>query len=479
MLFLGTTRELTAGRQTVALDYEAYREMAERQLAELEAEARRRWPVIECIIVHRLGRVPPTEASVAIAVSTPHRRDAFAAGQWLIDSLKRDVPIWKREQWADGTTEWVHPGMKERETGDEETETATQSPVSPSPVSDLCNEHDRNHQHSRHSSTASAACTPACGSASPTAATSAASTACRTRTSASGRGDEILTFEEITRFVRVVSQMGVHRLRLTGGEPLVRADLPRLVEHAGRRSPASTTSPSPPTASCSPSRPPSYAAPACERLNISLDTLSEETFQKISRREGLDRVLAGIAAAQDAGFEQIRLNAVAIHGLTEDEIVPLARFARERGLELRFIEYMPLDAEQHWQRPTCSTAKRSAASSKPNSARSCPSAARIPASRPPISNTPTAAAASASSTRLATVLRRLRPPAPHRRRPGPQLPVLHRRMGRPRTPPRRRHRRRTRRPRPRLRLRQSPRPRHRHRRLRPPRTRDVPDRRLM
>ena len=122
VLFLGTTRELTATRhpadpsagcprQTVALDYEAYREMAERQLAGLEAEARRRWPVIECIIVHRLGRVPPTEASVAIVVSTPHRSDAFAAGQWLIDSLKRDVAIWKREQWANGTTEWVHPGI--------------------------------------------------------------------------------------------------------------------------------------------------------------------------------------------------------------------------------------------------------------------------------------------------------------------------------------------------------------------------------
>ncbi|HEX5471380.1 MAG TPA: molybdenum cofactor biosynthesis protein MoaE [Lacipirellulaceae bacterium] len=113
VLFLGTTRELTAGRQTVALDYEAYHEMAEKKLTELETEARSRWPVIECIIVHRLGRVPPTEASVAIAVSTPHRSDAFAAGQWLIDSLKRDVPIWKREQWADGSTEWVHPGLKQ------------------------------------------------------------------------------------------------------------------------------------------------------------------------------------------------------------------------------------------------------------------------------------------------------------------------------------------------------------------------------
>ena len=117
VLFLGTTREFTAGRQTVALDYEAYHEMAERRLAELEAEARRRWPVVECSIVHRLGRVPLAEPSVAIVVSTPHRADAFAAGQWLIDTLKHDVPIWKREQWSDGTTEWVHPKIEEGETG--------------------------------------------------------------------------------------------------------------------------------------------------------------------------------------------------------------------------------------------------------------------------------------------------------------------------------------------------------------------------
>jgi cyclic pyranopterin phosphate synthase len=84
------------------------------------------------------------------------------------------------------------------------------------------------------------------------------------------------------------------------------------------------------------------------RLNISLDTLREEVFEQITRRQGLDRVLAGIAAAQETGFEEIRLNAVAIRGLTEEEIIPLAEFARERGLELRFIEFMPLDAEHHW-----------------------------------------------------------------------------------------------------------------------------------
>jgi len=112
VLFLGTVRELTGDRRTLALDYEGYPEMAEKKLAELEAEARRRWPLCEVALVHRLGRLELTEASVAVAVSSPHRGAAFDAGRWLIDTLKEVVPIWKQEHWADGTTEWVHPGMK-------------------------------------------------------------------------------------------------------------------------------------------------------------------------------------------------------------------------------------------------------------------------------------------------------------------------------------------------------------------------------
>ena len=111
VLFLGTTREFTAGRQTASLDYESYGEMAQRKMGELEAEARQRWSLIEVTLVHRLGPVGLGEASVAIAVSSPHRGDAFTAGQWLIDTLKEIVPIWKKENWADGTSEWVHPGM--------------------------------------------------------------------------------------------------------------------------------------------------------------------------------------------------------------------------------------------------------------------------------------------------------------------------------------------------------------------------------
>lgn len=111
VLFLGTTREFTKGRQTASLDYECYPQMAEAKLAELEAQAREKWPLVQVSIVHRLGRLGLGEASIAIAVSSPHRQAAFEAGKWLIDTIKEDVPIWKQENWSDGTSEWVHPGL--------------------------------------------------------------------------------------------------------------------------------------------------------------------------------------------------------------------------------------------------------------------------------------------------------------------------------------------------------------------------------
>lgn len=109
LLFLGCTRQHTGGRETVDLTYDAYGKMAEKELTALETEARERWGLSECLIVHRLGTVPLGEASVAIAVASPHRRAAFEAGEWLIDTLKQRVPIWKQEHWANGTSEWVHP----------------------------------------------------------------------------------------------------------------------------------------------------------------------------------------------------------------------------------------------------------------------------------------------------------------------------------------------------------------------------------
>jgi len=159
---------------------------------------------------------------------------------------------------------------------------------------------------------------------------------------------EILTFEEIEWFVRVVAALGVSKLRLTGGEPLVRSELPQLVKRLaqvpGVRDIALTTN-----GILLEEHAQKLKDAGLSRINISLDALTEETFRRIARRDGLDRVLAGIYAAKRAGFQKIRLNAVAIKGITEAEIVPLANFAREHGMEMRFIEFMPLDAENHWQ----------------------------------------------------------------------------------------------------------------------------------
>jgi cyclic pyranopterin phosphate synthase len=160
--------------------------------------------------------------------------------------------------------------------------------------------------------------------------------------------EELLTFEEIEGFVRVAVGLGIREVRLTGGEPLVRADLPILVERLaaieGVEDLALTTNGILLTEQAA-----ALKLAGLNRLNVSLDSLSEETFQKISRRSGLQRVLDGIFAAREAGFENIRLNAVAIRGLTEAEIVPLAEFARTHNFDLRFIEFMPLDAENHWE----------------------------------------------------------------------------------------------------------------------------------
>jgi len=110
--FLGTVRDLTGDRTTLALDYEAYPGMAEKKMAEIEADTRARWPVGDVALVHRLGRLDVGEVSVAVAVSCPHRQQAFEACRHAIDRLKELVPIWKKENWADGSTEWVHPNAE-------------------------------------------------------------------------------------------------------------------------------------------------------------------------------------------------------------------------------------------------------------------------------------------------------------------------------------------------------------------------------
>lgn len=158
----------------------------------------------------------------------------------------------------------------------------------------------------------------------------------------------LLSFDQIERVARVLAASGVNKIRITGGEPLLRRSLPELVERLAAipciDDLAITTNGI---------RLPALAEPlqkaGIRRVNISLDTLNEESFQRVTRRRGLDRVIAGIDAAVAAGFDEIRLNALAIRGLNEDQILPLARFAKERGLLLRFIEYMPLGGDRSWQ----------------------------------------------------------------------------------------------------------------------------------
>jgi molybdopterin synthase catalytic subunit len=108
--FLGSVRDLTGDKLTLALDYEAYAGMAESKLAQIEADTRQRWPIGDIVLEHRLGHLEVGAISVAVAVSCPHRAQAFEACRHAIDRLKELVPIWKKEHWADGSSEWVHPG---------------------------------------------------------------------------------------------------------------------------------------------------------------------------------------------------------------------------------------------------------------------------------------------------------------------------------------------------------------------------------
>jgi GTP 3',8-cyclase len=170
---------------------------------------------------------------------------------------------------------------------------------------------------------------------------------------------EVLTFEEFERLARVfVERFEVDGLRLTGGEPTVRAHLPVLVAKLAQlRVPADSSSPLA-------GRKPDLAITTngatfrllahelrdagLDRVNISLDTLDRAKFEQMTRRDELVRVLDGIVAAQEAGFNPVKINAVIERGVNDDEIVDLARFGRDHGVEVRFIEFMPLDATGHW-----------------------------------------------------------------------------------------------------------------------------------
>ncbi len=159
---------------------------------------------------------------------------------------------------------------------------------------------------------------------------------------------ELLTFEEIERIARLlVERFGIDSIRLTGGEPTVRAHLPVLVDKLARLGTdlALTTNGSTLKGLAHDLR-----AAGLKRINISIDSFHRDRFQRLTRRDDLPRVLEGIDAAIDAGFDPVKLNAVMMRGVNDDEIVDFATFGRERGAVVRFIEFMPLDADEIWTR---------------------------------------------------------------------------------------------------------------------------------
>jgi GTP 3',8-cyclase len=159
---------------------------------------------------------------------------------------------------------------------------------------------------------------------------------------------DILTYEEIVRIVTIAAGLGIKKIRLTGGEPLVRKDLDRLVRDLaavpGITDLALTTN-----GILLAEQAEALHRAGLRRLNVHLDTLDRDRFRQMTRRDGLERVLTGLDVARAAGFP-IKLNAVAVKGLTEPDVAPLARFGREQGYMVRFIEYMPLDADHRWRR---------------------------------------------------------------------------------------------------------------------------------
>ncbi|GIX06511.1 MAG: GTP 3',8-cyclase [Candidatus Poribacteria bacterium] len=159
--------------------------------------------------------------------------------------------------------------------------------------------------------------------------------------------EEVLTFEEIVRVVRIVQPLGIRKLRLTGGEPLVRREIEKLVAQLsaipGIEDLAMTTNGIFLKELAQPLK-----KAGLTRLNVSLDSLDRETFAQLTRRDALEQVLEGIEAALEAGFVPLKVNVVAMKGITERELLDFARLAREKPLIVRFIEFMPLDGEGIW-----------------------------------------------------------------------------------------------------------------------------------
>lgn len=315
--FLGVVRDHHEGRAVERLEYSAYAEMAERVAEEIVQEAMSRWPV-SVALEHRLGKLAVGDVAVAVAAGAAHRDAAMEGCRYVIEEVKVRLPVWKKEFYRDGTVGWVDltpvPPLHEMERGIVDTFGRPLGSLRIS-VTDRCNLRCRY-------------CMPE------------DDYVWLPRSS-------ILTFEEIARIAAIFTRLGAGKLRLTGGEPLLRHELPSLVKMLVRdqnaHDLAMTTN-----GLLLARHAEELRAAGLGRITVSLDTLKPERFQAFARSGHHADVIRGLDAAADVGFTGTKINSVIIRGFNEDEIIDLLEFGRQRETEVRFIEYMDVGGATGW-----------------------------------------------------------------------------------------------------------------------------------
>ncbi len=328
--FLGVVRNHQDGRAVARLAYTAYEPMADAESARIVAEAEARWPV-RVALRHRLGDLAIGDTAVAVAAAGGHRAESFEACRYVIEELKRRVPIWKQEFYQDGSVTWVGAGELQR-------------PAAPGAVS---------------------VSAPAAGPLPERSSDRFGRPLASLRISVTDRCNmrcrycmpeeeyvwlpraSILSFEELDRLAGIFAGLGVDKLRLTGGEPLLRHDLPSLVRMLAGK-PGITDLALTTNGILLGDQAAALRSAGLTRLTVSLDTLRPERMEQFARSSRHGEVLAGLRAAAGAGFRGTKLNAVIIRGYNDDELEDLLEFGRREGLEVRFIEYMDVGGANQW-----------------------------------------------------------------------------------------------------------------------------------
>ena len=314
LLFLGVVRDHNDGRSVGGVRYDTYEEMAAEVLSDIVDEAARSAGTDRVAVVHRIGELEVGEVSVAIAVSSPHRAEAYDASRYIIEEIKKRLPVWKK-------------GALQRR----------------------CRSVGRGPD-------------PRCGSGTPggrimidqfgrrveylrISVTDKCNLRCVYCMPLEGldwlKRESLLSYEEVASVVRTMAGMGLKNVRISGGEPLIRKDLSDLVRLVAEVSGIEDISLSTNAVLLADQAQDLHDA-GISRVNVSLDSLQEERVEAIARRPGcFEGIMRGLEAAEAVGFDPIKINVVLIGGQNDDEIEDFALITRDRPWHVRFIELMP------------------------------------------------------------------------------------------------------------------------------------------